>query len=486
MLKRQHKFAILKYAKGNIWLLIIPLVRGLLSLQTDLYSWFKMVYMDIIVIAIIFALAWLKWYCVRYEISKKEIYVKTGLMFRKEYVIRYASVSCITFHQMLLLKPLKAIRIFIDTNNFQVKKTHNKSEISLFVTETDYSQIYKNIPAANSESKTIFKASKREIFFYSVFFSSTIPSLLYIAAFIIQCSRIVGEKIEMKFLSVVNELTELMKNFYDKVTAMTVVLLIIIATGWLVSVVVKIIRRINFKISTCGGSILIENGLFDYWKYYVKYSSINSAEIQQNLLMKMAGIVSVNINCAGYGKRKDEQPVFIPMTSKREAVCMMKELLPDFTLSNIILRTKRTYIMAYVWLPVVLIIGIGVSAAMLTREGTWGSAVSFIGIMLEIPLVYLLAVRIVAKIYAGIGVNDKSLTVSCCRGTRLCTAIVPKDRIAYIKIRRTFFQRVSGCCDVIVYARGRHARGYRVRGIMLTEAVWLVENYDKTCQNAHL
>ena len=142
--------------------------------------------------------------------------------------------------------------------------------------------------------------------------------------------------------------------------------------------------------------------------------------------------------------------------------------------------------MAYVWLPAVLIIGVAVSVAMLSRMPTWGSAAGFVGIMLEIPLMYLLAVRIGAKIFAGIGVNDNSLTVSCCRGARLCTAIVPKDRIAYIKIRRTFFQRVGGCCDVIVYARGGHARGYRIRGIVVSEALWLVENYDKMCQNAHL
>ena len=141
--------------------------------------------------------------------------------------------------------------------------------------------------------------------------------------------------------------------------------------------------------------------------------------------------------------------------------------------------------MAYVWLPAVLIIGVAVSAAMLSSMAMWDSAAGFVGIMLEIPLMYLLTVRIVAKICAGIGVNDNSLMVSYCRGVRLCTAIVPKDRIAYIAIRRTFFQRVGGCCDVIIYARGGHARGYRVRGIVLTEALWFVENYDKMCQNSH-
>lgn len=487
MMKRQHRIAILKYLKGNIWLLIIPLIRGLLSLDEDLYSWFKMVYMDIIVIAIMFGYAWLKWYFVQFKISKKEIYVKKGIIFQNEIIIPYSVISCMTVHVPFLLRPFRAVKITFDTESDIRLKKHTLAYLVLIVSETDYTQIYQNIPAEKSKAKIKFQASKREIVLYSIFFSTAIPSLVYVGIFIIQSSRIVGKKFEMKFLSVINELTESLKNYFDRIIAIVVTALIIVAVGWIMSFVIKILRHLNFKISRYAGNIMIEKGYFSYWKYYVNYSRINNVDICQNLLMKIANKVSVHINCSGYVRRKNEQAVLIPMTTRRIALHMIKALFPNFTICNIQLKSKRTYIMVYIWLPLVLIIGVAVATVVLCKIlYKWDDAVRFVGIMLEIPLAYLLVVRIVAKNSTGIGVNDRVVTINYCRATRFYTAIVPKERVAYVKIRRTFFQRVSGCCDVIVYARGGHVRGYRVRGIVLTEALWLVDNYDKMCQNAHL
>ncbi|MBQ8903531.1 MAG: PH domain-containing protein, partial [Oscillospiraceae bacterium] len=240
-------------------------------------------------------------------------------------------------------------------------------------------------------------------------------------------------------------------------------------------------RHLNFQVSKYCENIMIENGQFSSWKYYVKYSSINSVDIRQNLMMKILRIMSVHINCSGYGNRKNEQSVFVPMTKKSNALATMKALVPDFTLCNIQVKSKRTY-MTYVWLPAVLVIGVAVAINVFCKIAyRWDDAVWFMGIMLEVPLVYLLAVQIGAKISTGFGVSDKTVMLSCCRATHFHTVIVPKDRIAYIKIRRTIFQRVSGCCDVIVYVKGGHKRGYRVRGIILSEALRLVKSYDKMC-----
>ncbi|MBP1548623.1 MAG: PH domain-containing protein [Oscillospiraceae bacterium] len=485
MLKHQHRIAVLKYIKGNIWLLIVPLIRGVLSLKMDLFSWLKTVYMDIFVIITVVGLALLKWHFVRFKIGEKEIYVRSGVIFQRKATIPYNVISCATVHCPFYLKPFRAVEFTFDTEYDIGLKNHKNRKFKLIVSEIDCTQIYKKIPVDVSETTVNFRASKREIIFYSMCFSSTIPGLVYLGTFIIQSSRIVGEKIEIEFLVLVNELTEAVKKFTEDVVAILIVLMTIVAFGWLMSFAVKIARHLNFKASKCRENITIENGHFSSWKYYVKYSSINNVNIRQNLLMKFLKIMSVHINCSGYGNRKNEQSVFVPMTKKSNAVRVMKVLIPDFTLCNIQLKSKRTY-MTYVWLPSILIIGVAVATTLFCSIAyRWHEAVQFIGIMLEIPLMYLLAIRIAAKLSTGIGINDKAVTLSYCRATRFHTIIVPKDRIACIKIRRTFFQRVSGCCDVIVYVKGRHKRGHRVRGIKLAEAIWLAKNYDKMWQNAH-
>lgn len=481
MLKRQHRFAMLKYIKGNIWLLIIPIVRGLISLKSDFYSWFKMTYMDIFVIIVVFALAWLKWYRVQFEFSEKGIYVKKGVVVKSEFFVPYSVISCVVVYQSILMRAFKIVKINIETETCSGQKRQKKKEIFLIVSEIDYSQIYKNIPINCSNKKIEYHALKKDIVIYSMCFSSVIPGLIYIGSFIIQGKKIVGEKIEIEFLSVVNELTDSLKKFTEDISAIILTLLIIIAVGWFISFILKLIRYSNFKICRLEKNILIENGHFSNWKYYVNSSSVHSVEIRQNLIMKLAKKMSLYVNCAGYGEQKNEQPIFVPMTTKKRGMGILKELLPDFTKSNNMLTTKRA-LLGYIWLPLILVVGVAVVTAVLcTNFYNWAETIQFAGIMLEIPLVYFLAVQIVAKVSTGIGVSDRAVTMSYCRAAHFHTVIVLKERIAYIKIRRTFFQRASGCCDVIVYTGGRCVKTHRMRGIIFKDAEKLVENYDKTC-----
>ncbi len=84
-MKRQHKIAILKYTTKNFWLLLIPLVRGLIAMNFDFYNWFHGAYLDIIVILLIIGLAVLRWRFVQFHILDEGITVKTGVIMRREF-----------------------------------------------------------------------------------------------------------------------------------------------------------------------------------------------------------------------------------------------------------------------------------------------------------------------------------------------------------------------------------------------------------------
>ena len=52
-MKKQHPIALLQYTTKNFWLLLIPLLRGLFSLDVDFYSWLSGAYLDVLVILVI-------------------------------------------------------------------------------------------------------------------------------------------------------------------------------------------------------------------------------------------------------------------------------------------------------------------------------------------------------------------------------------------------------------------------------------------------
>ena len=237
-----------------------------------------------------------------------------------------------------------------------------------------------------------------------------------------------------------------------------------------------------FRLKRCGKKIIVENGVFSSWKYYVNYSRINYADLQQNMLMKICKVMSLHVSCTGYGKNKNELPVLVPVTGERRVMSTIRTMLPDFTQSNILIRPAARSIVSYVWLPAAEVLLIPIAGVVL-REffHEWEEIIIFLTIMGEIPSIYLLAVKNLAHFVTGIGAGHKNLTLKYCRMYDFHTVIVPKERIAYVKIRRTLFQLASGCCDMVFYTCGERVRAHKIKGIKYVEAGNLVSNYDKMC-----
>ncbi len=481
-MKRQHKIAILKYTKGNLWMLIFPIIRGFFSMDGNFFNWIKNVYMDIIVIFIVVGIAVLRWSTVWFKITEKGIYVKRGVVFRSEVLIPYGAISCITSYRFFLVRPLKAVRILFDSESKSANRKQNPTDAELFIIDIDCSSIYNKIPYEKNLMKITYKASKKELVFFSLLFSSTLSGIIFIGTTLIQGSRLAGRSLEEGLAEVVSGATEAVEKTLGGAVPVSVALTMILVVGWMISFIKNLLRHMSFSLRRCGEKIIVENGSFSKWKYYVNYSKINYADLQQNLLMKVCRIMSLHISCTGYGKSKNELPVLVPVTGRERVLSTIRTMLPDFTQSNISIKAADRCIVSYVWLPATAVVLIPIAGAA-AREvlPMWESVINFLTAMAEVLAVYLLAVKVVAKLGTGIGVNGANLTLRYCRFYRFHTVIVPKNKIAYVKIRRTIFQLAGGYCDLIFYTCGEHVRGHKIRGIKYNEAVELVKDYDKTC-----
>lgn len=146
-------------------------------------------------------------------------------------------------------------------------------------------------------------------------------------------------------------------------------------------------------------------------------------------------------------------------------------MLPSFTLSNISLKPKPFYVLPFLWGPLLSALLLPVGAVAAARFfPAWSGIVKFLLIMGEIPSLYLIAVKIMAKFTTGIGFGSDTITLKYCTFYQFHTVIVPKSRIAYVRLSRTIFQRFNGTCDVWVYSRGEHASKHRIRGIDVKKA----------------
>lgn len=458
-------------------MLLIPLVRGLVAVRFDLYSWIRGAYWDLIVIFIMIGFAVLRWYCIRFSIGEKEILVSCGIVLRSEFSIPYSSVSCASSKRSMWFRPIRAVTVSLDSDSHSAVNKRGKADVELIMKFTDFTKIYNYIPNKSTNAKITYHASKANLVFFSLVFSSTLSGLIFLGTFFIYGSKIVGNQLEEQFINAVSDVTEFMRKIVAGVTPAAVALTLAIALGWGISFVSNLLRHINFRIQRCGENITVRCGFFSRWKYYVNISKVNCADLRQNLLMKICRVMSVHVSCTGYGKSRNEIPVFVPITTKKRVMSSMRLMLPSFALSNISLRPSRMYILPYLWAPLLAALAFpagAVAAAWFFPD--WSGIVKFILIMAEIPSLYMVAVKITALLTTGIGAGDDMLTLKYCSFSRFHTVIVPKSRIAYIKLTRTIFQRIGGTCDVWVYSRGEHASKHHIRGIKATEAEELLKS----------
>ncbi len=474
---RQHKASILFLATKNLWLLLIPLIRGLVAIRFDFYSWFQGAYLDLIVIAFIIASAILRWFCIGFSVNDNCFTYKAGVVAKFITNINYSSISAVTSERPFWLRPFKAVKIYIETDGTTMGPVTRTADISLITNEEQCSALFRKLYLKTDKTRVTHHIDRIQLLFFSVVFSSALSGVILIVTLFIQGGKIVGQELEDKFLSAVNDVTAVVERAIRFVPRTALLVALIIGTGWLISVTRNFLRHDKFKVSRKGNNITITNGFLTKRKYHINSNKINYADLRQTLFMKLCAVMSVHINCSGYGKAKNEIPVFIPVLKEDKVQGIFKEMLPAFILSENEITTRKGYVLRFLMPPTLLIFGIMIAAFILELTFTeWYSIILFLTIMAEIPSVVLLIAKCVSFLTNGISFKNDVVCLRYSKAWQFHTVVVPKSRVARVSVKQTLFQRVNGSCDVIINSYSEHTGYHRVRGMNLIEAIKLIRN----------
>ncbi len=471
-MKRQHPIAILRYVSGNFWLLLLPLVRGLLALRFDFYSWLSGAYLDILVVLAIFGAAFFRWWNINFRVSKKGIFVRNGFFISEKMKIPFSAFSAVTVNKPFLLRPLKAYTVLIDTDSSSTVNKKEDPDIKLIMREKDVQKLLTYFCPKEEEKPVSYNSNKRRLLFFSLTFSSALSGLIYFGTFLIQGGRLVGNELEERFLGAVNNVTKIAEKVIYGITPATVGIIIVIAFGWGYSFLSNYLKHMNFRLEKIGEKIRIENGFFTKRTCVISSDRVNYADLRQNLLMKICKVMSVNVSCSGYGKKKNEIPVFVPITKKNNASDVMKRFLPDFNAEKgYACGALPSYVMKFLGPPTALIfviIFVFLGAIMLLPE--WYSVILFIAVMGEIVAMHLLIVNLAAFLSNGTEVADECIIIQYCKAFGFHNVIVPLNKISEIRISQNLFQKLNGSCSFILYTRGERAVRHKVKGLTLVDA----------------
>ncbi|MEG0614458.1 MAG: PH domain-containing protein [Oscillospiraceae bacterium] len=475
-MKHQHPYKILQLASKNFWLLLIPLVRGLVALRFDFFHWVKGAWLDLVVILFIGISAYLRWYFSTFEVAHNCLHCRFGVFARSDVSIPFSSICAVSSEKKFFLRPLKIVSIYLDTNS----GIFPDADVKLSIRQSDYEKLFSSVEKLlKPESPTAaYLPSKVNLWLFSFIFSSTLSGVLFISTLLIESGKIVGNSLQEQLMTAVTDVTA---RLAIGLPPLAVAISLIIFGGWLISFVSNILRYIGFKIVRTGRYISIRNGIFTLRHYLINANKINYADFRQNLLTKIFQVMSVHVDCSGYGKAKNELPVFVPITTKHQVESSLKLLLPSIKLSESVLTPQWNTYFRFCFRPFFAIILIPVAALFMHYYfPNWSSIIDFASLMAEVPMIWLLTAKSASYFNTGISATDKTLCLKYSFGFAFHTVVVPKEKIAKITVMQNIFQMPMQTCDICVYTTNEFSKRHTILSLPLPELLAFLDKEDLT------
>lgn len=467
MTYHEHPARILRYSIKNIWLLVFPLIRGLraFTFNTDaIYRWIKGAWIDIIVLLVILAFGFIQWYFSRIHIGSNTVVHERGVIVRIRRTIPYSRISSVTYEEALWLRPLRAVKLYFDTS----AGTSRASDMKIMVSTEVWAKILERLPPDRKEAvnQSKHKPGVWSVIMLSAFFSSSLSGAVYVAAFFFKGGDMARDFISASLGRITEETSHLSGFIIRNIPAAAVGAGVFFLTTWILSFLMNLVRYIRFSISTNQKYIEINCGLLIRRKYKINASHINYADLKQDFLMKITGRVTVSISCAGYGKAKNHIPVLVPVRKLREKE---QEASHNY-------RPKATSLWQYIWQPAVISIAlipvVKLCFGLFPLLQIFGS---FLIIMAEIPVLWLIVIRITALLTSGVSISGDKISVQYAKGYMFHTITAEKKRLAKLTITQTPFQKIFRKCTINFFFNGEGSLKHSVKALSSDNAVKIAE-----------
>ncbi len=471
---RQHPVNILQHIGRNLYLLLIPVIRGILYLNFDFYAWLKGAWLDILVVMFLLGIALYKWYSFTFILQRDGLLIEKGIFIKLRTYIPYQAFSLMNFEQPFYFLPFRAVKAFGVTDAFSFSKSDFTATVSISTAKRLRDKTSRHEDHTQPRYRRIYKPSHFHIALLSIFTSNSLTGIIFAATFIIQSGTIIGNQIKDLLLNTISEVANYLSLGLHPAA---VFLSLILIGGYVLSVIRNLLRYIRFKISREENELTIFSGAVTQYNYTMPVRKINYIDIKQTLLTKFFGICSVFVHLIGYNKNKRELSVLIPPANKREALGTLRILLPEFQQGQVQTHPHIRTLSRFLIPPVSVVLCIPAVAFVLwLLFPDWLDLILFVAIMGELPALWWIAVKITAYFTNGLGISGDTLTLQYAFAFNFHTVIVPADRIVYVNLRQSIYQKMSSCCDIVVYTNSDFVRKHTIQNLPVEKAREILRN----------
>lgn len=468
----EHPLRILKYSIKNIWLLIFPLIRNISTIRLNrdwLVQWVRGAWFDLIFVGVILIFGLIRWSSSRIVIGENDIFHDMGYILRVSKSIPYKNISTATVESPIWLKPFNGVYVRCDTS----AGIFRSPDMKVMMRGRDAAEVIKKIPDVGAETKlrTQNDPSELSVLLFSAFFSSGFSGVAYVTLFFIKGGDIARNIINVSLNRIQTETAKITERLVLNIPFAAVLIGLILILLWLLSFIVNLLRYSHFHIELDKNCLKVIYGITTKKEFRVMPHHINYTDMHQNLIMKFAKKVAVNINCAGYGSDKNSIPVLMPIKDERsigkefESIGIFAGMKNDF-------GTKRFGFWSYIWLPVIL--GAAIVPAQRRIGGffpRFEELSHFVMIMAEVLLVWFILIKLTAWWTSGVALYDDKVLVRCCKWSLFHTVISERRKLVKVTFEQTVFQKFWGTCSIGFWFEGEEYKKYKVKSMSVRNAL---------------
>lgn len=463
---RPHFLMIFKTFYKLLYILLFPLIRILFSFK-DIRAWFQVITMELILICIILVISFFRWFLSYYYVDNDTFFFVHGIFFKKCDCFPKKNIAAVNIYTNPILMLFNASYLHFDTiggitNSFDCKLLVYKkhlSNIKDFLCFNLKEEFKHNIP--------IYKSKLHNILLLAFSSSNFAFGFLLAYAFLSKTSKLTGEYLTKPFFDTLNEFSQKALFGIPPIISFLGYLFLI---GWGVSFISILFKHGRFLLYKETDNLNIIRGVLSRHNYVIKEKHINAVRIRQTLFMKLLGICSIYVQCAGFGKQKGELSVIAPCIEEYALEDYSKKVFPKINTQYPKLRPDKKTHLRFLFLPIFYslitftfgVIGNNFLSNILKTETT---IILWLAFFIIVFCIWWLMIRQLSYKYSGISVDHNEIILNREKTLGIESILIPQKKIQKIIISQNIFQKHHHICNITVTTLSSGKEKYTVRNL---------------------
>ncbi len=469
---RAHPLMIFNFLKPFLFVLLIPVVRGIIQYAAH-GEYDSILYFEVMLLIALFVIGLLRWWCFKLILNEEKhtITVVSGLIFRRTAKINVDRLSSVQTKQNPLEFICRAVTFRINTEAGNIDKADYEFKLSVKSAKNVSTLLY-----GKGEQKKI-RFSIFKIAVLAATTSSAFTGILVGVPLIYRAGNLLEIAVSDMLINEINNVSQKIETYFPPVVnAISLVFL----GSYLFSFFYSLFNYLNFQLRLGEDKMEIRSGLFVRTRTAFKKAAINNVRIEQSFLMLLLKRFAMRVSVGGYGESKGRSEVVIPLEKGQEIRNHFAEYLPFFKCdTGVYIKPRATAInrSRFLFFPTIYFIVASVSAIILGIRFEDFTRFIIFSLWVVGTLIFIHAWFCLFECFKGKIDFGENIFIRSRKGLKTCELYCPKENVGEIKLVRFPADIWHHTCRLRVTVRSERADSLCVRHLDYATVKNIVNEY---------